>query len=80
MTPRWFHSGNKIPFFTSYLDKNLVNKSVVKFGKKKVHEGSFSGAMINVDRLINCLESNSRHLLKTLKQHVFDDLTFIKGK
>lgn len=75
--PKWYHIGNKIPFFTSYIDKELVNKNVIKFGEKKIHEGSFKEAMISVDRLIYCVESNNRHLLKTLKQNVFENLSFL---
>lgn len=75
---KWSHRGNKIPFFHQSINENFVIENKVIFGKRKVHGGSFSEAMINVDRLIYCLDNDGKHLLKTLEQKVFDDLEFIK--
>jgi DNA-binding XRE family transcriptional regulator len=62
----WTHSGNKIPFFHSCFNVKLCTVSKVLFGGVSLHEGSFKEAMINVDRLIYCLDNDGKHLLKTL--------------
>lgn len=69
----WFYKGSGIPFCAFHQDGYRVRKS-----GKKIFRGSFAGAMINVDRLIYCLENDGKHLLKTLEQKTFENLSFLE--
>lgn len=70
---RWAHKGCGIPFL--YFSKvNIYH--LVKYGKTVIHQGSFSGAMDNIDRLIFCLDNNNGKLPLTRREFYFKDLEF----
>lgn len=72
---QWFHFGIGIPF----VDYDPINTSYrLRKNGRKVYNGSFLGAMENLDRLIFCLDNNSGKLPKTLEESIFSELEFIK--
>lgn len=71
----WYHFGVGIPF-VGY-DKSVTAYRVRKDGVR-IFFGSFKGAMLNLDRLIYCLDNNSGKLPPTFEESIFSDLIFIK--
>ncbi|CAH9015776.1 putative winged helix-turn-helix DNA-binding domainprotein [Vibrio phage 120E34-1] len=69
----WFHFGVGIPFVD--YDSSSTSYRVRKDGQK-VYDGSFNGAMDNLDRLIYCLENNNGQLPPTRKESYFLGLGF----
>lgn len=73
---QWFHFGVGIPF----VDYDPITTSYrVRKGGRKIYNGSFLGAMENLDRLIFCLDNNQGKLPKTVKESIFSDLEFSKN-
>lgn len=73
---QWFHFGVGIPF----VDYDPITTSYrVRKDGRKIYNGSFSGAMDNLDRLIFCLDNNQGELPKTMEESIFSDLEFLKN-
>lgn len=68
--PKWIHCGIGLPFVN--YDKSVTAYQVRKSGRR-IHFGSFELAMVNLDRLIYCLENNNGKL----PSKVFDNMEFI---
>ena len=68
----WFHFGVGIPFVD--YDASSTSYRIRKDGRK-IYDGSFSGAMENVDRLIHALDNGG--LPPTRKESYFIGLEFI---
>ncbi|AUS01781.1 hypothetical protein NVP1291O_67 [Vibrio phage 1.291.O._10N.286.55.F6] len=73
IAPNWFHFGVGIPFVD--YDASSTSYRVRQDGRK-VYDGSFNGAMENVDRLIYALDNGG--LPPTRKESYFAGLGFIK--
>ncbi|AUR88469.1 hypothetical protein NVP1113A_68 [Vibrio phage 1.113.A._10N.286.51.E7] len=73
ITPNWFHFGMGIPFVD--YDSSSTSYRIRKDGRK-IYDGSFNGAMENLDRLIYALDNGG--LPPTRKESYFVGLEFIK--
>lgn len=80
---KWSHNGKGIPFLSTGLTGGTlgaeINYKVRCKGRTLASCSSMASAMLNVDRLVYCLENNdgklpSRPEIKT----IFDNLGFIK--
>lgn len=71
----WIHNGIGIPFI-SY-DKSVTAHRLRK-GTRTLYFGTLEGSLVNLDRLIYCLENNNGKLPPTLSEWSLSDLEFIK--
>lgn len=71
----WKHSGVGIPFVC--FSKKGASFRVSDNKNRYIYEGSFNGAMENVDRVIYALDNGG--LPKRKLEGLFDNLDFIKG-
>ena len=69
----WFHFGVGIPFVD--YDASSTSYRIRKDGRK-IYDGSFNGAMENVDRLIYALDNGG--LPPTRKESYFIGLEFVR--
>lgn len=75
--PKWKHRGVGIPY-TNIVDNCDGLYYRVEFNRRVISNGSFELAMLNLDRLIFCLEHNDGKLPLTAKQSIYQGLRFIK--
>ncbi len=73
----WKHEGKGIPFVREIVTCNGVYHKVC-FGDRTLFAGRMKGVMLNLDRLIFCLENNEGKLPRTLHKCTFDGLEFIR--
>lgn len=73
VAPNWFHFGCGIPFMD--YDASSTSYRVRKDGRK-IYDGSFTGAMDSLDRLVYALDNGG--LPPTRKESYFVGLHFIK--
>lgn len=73
--PLWKHSGVGIPFVYDSMNPDGVYKALI-FDGRTLARGKLDAVMINLDRLIYCLENNNGKLPRTLHEVVFGDLEF----
>lgn len=74
----WKHSGCGIPFLSHTVGKNGLSYKLRTKNKTVVSCSSLDSAMINLDRLIYCLENNEGKLPMTTEEAIEDGLRFIK--
>ena len=77
VSPNWFHFGVGIPFIDY---DSIVTAYRLRKDGRKIYNGSFTGVMENLDRLIFCLENNNGKLPRTIEELVFNDLRFQGAK
>lgn len=77
ITPPWKRSGCGIPFTHEVINHSGVYK-VLKFGNRQVVKGTLDNVLVNLDRLIFCLENNNGKLPPTRLEGLHDDLGFVK--
>lgn len=74
----WVYKGVGLPFIHFNASKAAY---VLKYDKRTVTEGSLTNVLMNLDRLIFCLDSNDGLLptsyYKSIKT-IFDGLTYLK--
>ena len=67
LTPNWRHIGVGIPFTSQSVNKDGVYLSL-QFKQRVLAKGLIEGVMVNLDRLIYCLENNNGKLPPTLSE------------
>lgn len=77
ITPLWKHSGCGIPFVHDTMNPDGVYK-VLKFGSRQLARGKLETVMIELERLIFCLENNNGKLPPTRLDNLHDGLEFVK--
>lgn len=77
LSSNWRHAGAGIPFTSQSVNKDGVYLSL-KFNRRVLSKGLIEGVMVNLDRLIYCLENNNGKLPPTLSEWSLSDLEFIK--
>lgn len=74
--PLWKHLGAGIPYIYESVNKDGVYKSL-KFAGRTLAKGKIESVLVNLDRLIYCLENNNGKLPMTTEESTFSNLTFI---
>lgn len=73
----WRHRGVGLPFTHQSVNEDGVYLSL-QFKGRVLAKGKIEGVMINLDRLIYCLENNKGNLPPTLSEWSLSGLTFAK--
>lgn len=74
--PLWKHSGVGIPYVYESVNSDGVYKSL-KFAGRTLAKGKIESVLVNLDRLIYCLENNNGKLPMTTEESIFSNLDFI---